>query len=366
MPQTPGGAPLDINGSGFDQVVGAVLFVDNINHFSLGTQYTYTANSDSQITTESVAQNPALVDVEVCSNTGCSLSPPDDELFVYPPGAPVVTGVKPGSGPAEGGTSVVISGQNLGCAVAVLFGTAEATGVSNEPGPLYCGTTGLVDATSPSGKARSRVRVTVETAESVLAPSTPESQATFSYTGAPGTPIVTSASSATAQVGTPFSFTITTSGSGVTIVQPRPLPAGLTFTPGAGGTAVIAGTPSAGAGGIYYFSITATNGAGSSAQAFTLTVNESPSVSTPGSQTVNMGEPVTIALTSTGYPTPAVSISAGTLPAGLSASDGTDGLLVISGTPEPGSEGSYPLTVSATNSIGTSSKAFTIIVAAVP
>ena len=59
--------------------------------------------------------------------------------------------------------------------------------------------------------------MTVQTAESVLAPSTPVSQATFSYTGKAGSPVITSADSANAQVGKAFSFTITTCGNGVTI-----------------------------------------------------------------------------------------------------------------------------------------------------
>jgi subtilase family serine protease len=360
-----GGAPLQINGSGFDQTVGPIGFVDDISGFSLGTQYNYTVSSDSAVTTHSVAQNPALVDVELCSNTSCSFSPPSDELMVYPPGAPVVTSVSPASGPASGGTSVVIGGQNLGCAVAATFGSAQATGVANETALLDCGATGLVDATTPAGKPSAKVPVKVETAESVLAPSTPVNQATFSYTGAPGSPVITSASSASALVGSPLSFTVTTSGSGaISVSQSGPLPGGVTFTPEAGGTALIHGTPGAGTGGTYYFNLAATSHAGSATQAFTLTVDQAPAITAPASDTVTLGAPVTITLTSMGYPIPAVSVSAGTLPAGLSASDGTDGLLVISGTPEPGSSGSYPLTLSASNSVGTAAKPFTIVVAA--
>lgn len=96
-------------------------------------------------------------------------------------------------------------------------------------------------------------------------------------------------------------------------------------------------------------------------------MNQAPSFSAAGStDTVIVGEPVTITLATTGYPTPAVSITAGTLPSGLTASDGTDGILVISGTAEPGTVGRYPLTVSATNNIGTANKAFTIVVKAGP
>ena len=110
-----------------------------------------------------------------------------------------------------------------------------------------------------------------------------------------------------------------------------PLPGGVTFTPQSGGTALIHGTPSAGTGGIYYFNLIATSHAGSATQAFTLTVGQAPVITAPSSQNVVLGAPATIAVTTTGYPTPVVSISAGSLPAGLSASDGTDGILVISG-----------------------------------
>ena len=358
-----GGAPLQINGSGFQEAIAPIEFVDNITNVSLGTQYTFTANSDSEVTTESVAQNPGLMDTELCSNTGCSSPQPSDELTVYAPGAPVVTGVTPSSGSAQGGTTVVISGQNLGCAVAATFGSAEATGVANEPGLLQCGTTGLVDATSPPGKPGAKVAVTVETAESVLAPSAPVSQATFSYTGKPGSPVITSADSASAEVGKAFSFTVTTSGNGnITVTESGPLPGGVSITAQSGGSALIHGTPGTGTGGIYYFNLIATSHAGSSTQPFTLTVGQTPIITAPSSDSVALGAPATVTVTTTGYPTPVVSVSAGALPAGLSASDGTDGILVISGTPEPGSLGNYPLTLTATNSGGTATKTLTIVV----
>ena len=172
---------------------------------------------------------------------------------------------------------------------------------------------------------------------------------------------------ASAKVGSPFSFAVTTNGNGaITLTESGPLPGGVSFTPGPGGTALIHGTPGAGTGGIYYFNLIATSDAGSATQAFTLTLGQAPAITVPAAGTVTLGAPVNLIITSTGYPTPALSVSAGTLPAGLSASDGTDGLLVISGTPEPGSLGTYPLTVSATNSVGTATKAFSIVVTTAP
>ncbi len=364
-----GGAPLRITGAGFLQAVGPIGFVDAYTPYSLGTQYTYTLDSDTQLTTQSVAQNPAIADTEVCSNTGCSAptsaqSPPStaDELVIYPPGAPVVTAVSPSSGPPAGGTPVVVSGQNLGCAVSVGFGTVQAETFSNQQAILDCGQTTSLTATSPPGAPGSTVPVKVETAESVLAPSQPTSDATFSYTGSPGSGVITSPDSATAQVGTYFSFKVTVGGvPPIWVSESGPLPRGIRLNHDRDG-ATLQGTPQRGSGGIYYFSLVATNGAGSQTQPFTLTVDEAPGIRAPFRVVALVGAPFSFTATGTGYPTPALSISSGTLPAGLAASDGSDGMLVVSGTPEPGSAGSYPIAISAANATSTATRTVTLVV----
>jgi len=155
-----------IRGHWFDQAVGPLEFVDSEASQNLATQYTYDVRSDSSISTESVASNPGLEDVEVCSVTACSLNPPADYFYLYPPGNPKVTSVTPVSGPARGGTTVTIHGQNLGCVTGVFFGTVAAKKFSNEQAILDCGSTILVDAVSPPGKAGKKVKVTVTTVES--------------------------------------------------------------------------------------------------------------------------------------------------------------------------------------------------------
>jgi hypothetical protein len=178
-----GGAPLAITGQGFDQAVGPIEFVDAVSPFSVGTQYTYTVRSDSSIRSQTVAQNPGLVDVEVCSVTACSLNPPADYFYLYPPGNPVVSSVSPTSGPAAGGTAVTISGQNLGCVTGVFFGKVAAASFSNQQAVLDCGSTTTVDAKSPPGKSGSKVKVTVTTVESDFTGSgSSKSSATFTYT----------------------------------------------------------------------------------------------------------------------------------------------------------------------------------------
>jgi len=163
-----GGAPMMISGRGFNQAVGPLEFADVSAQQPpiFATQYTYTVRNDSSIAAQAVASNPGLDDVEVCSVTGCSLNPPADYFYLYPPGNPKVTSVTPASGPAGGGTKVTISGQNLGCVTGVFFGTVAAKKFSNARAILDCGSTSLVSAVSPPGKAGTKVKVTITTVES--------------------------------------------------------------------------------------------------------------------------------------------------------------------------------------------------------
>jgi hypothetical protein len=182
-----GGTPLTIQGAGFDQAFGPIVYSDLISGFSIGTQYSYTINSDTSISAQTVAQNPAVYEVWVCSVTGCSsnLADPGDIFLVYPPGNPVVTGVTPDSGPAAGGNTVTITGQNLGCATGVSFGStpAPASSVTNVQALLDCGSTTSITVTVPPGTAKTTVPVTVTTVESEITGSGPSTTtADYTYT----------------------------------------------------------------------------------------------------------------------------------------------------------------------------------------
>jgi hypothetical protein len=161
-----GGTPIRISGRGFTDLVAPIEFTDSESPFSVGTQYTFTVNGDSSLSTESVAQNPAIVDVQVCTVTACSLNPPADLLYVYPPGNPAVTSVSPSSGPAAGGTKVTIGGDNLGCALDVYFGNVTAESIKPVQALLDCASTTTLHATSPPGTKGADVPVRVETIES--------------------------------------------------------------------------------------------------------------------------------------------------------------------------------------------------------
>ena len=162
-----GGTPIRVSGHGFEgQLIAPIVFSDAESTLSTGTQYTYTVNSDTSLSTQTVAQNPALVDVELCTVSGCSLDPPADYLYLYPPGNPQVTSVSPSSGPAGGGTKVTVDGDNLGCPLSVYFGTVKAESFTPVQAVLDCGSTTRVLATSPGGTAGTSVLVTVGTIES--------------------------------------------------------------------------------------------------------------------------------------------------------------------------------------------------------
>jgi hypothetical protein len=162
-----GRTPVEIVGEGFSgQVIGPIEFSDVATPFSFGTQYTFSVTSDQRITTQTVSQNPGVVDVQVCTVTGCSLNPPADEFVLYPPGNPTVTSVTPKSGPAAGGTFATIGGENLACTINVFFGSAHAENFAPFPTGLDCGSSTALLATSPPGSAGTSVPITVTTAES--------------------------------------------------------------------------------------------------------------------------------------------------------------------------------------------------------
>ena len=178
-------------------------------------------------------------------------------------------------------------------------------------------------------------------------------------------PAITSASAATFTVGTAGSFTVMTTGNPVaTVTESGALPSGVTFTPSASGTAILAGTPAAGSQGSYPIMITAANGVGANAtQAFTLTVNPAgaaPMITSAGSTTFAVGTAGTVSVTATGYPTP--KLSATGLPSWAKLTDNGNGTATLAGMPPAGSQGTYAVTITAANSAGTATQSFVLTV----
>ena len=136
---------------------------------------------------------------------------------------------------------------------------------------------------------------------------------------------------------------------------------GVTFTDNGNGTATLAGTPAAGTGGSYAVSINASNGVGTAAvQAFTLTVNQAPAITSANNTTFTRNVAGSFSITATGVPVPTVTVT-GALPAGItftpSAGGGT-----LSGTTTV-TAGAYVVTVGAANGVGApAAQSFTLTV----
>ncbi len=128
-------------------------------------------------------------------------------------------------------------------------------------------------------------------------------------------------------------------------------------------TGILSGTPVAGTTGIYPLTFAAHNGVGSDAtQSFTLTVIQAaPVITSANGATFIIGMLGSFTVTATGSPTPTLSES-GALPSGISfnASNG-----VLSGTPAAGAAGTYPITFTASNGVGSNAtQNFTLAVSA--
>ena len=198
--------------------------------------------------------------------------------------------------------------------------------------PTTAGTyTGTVTATNTAGTATQNFSIVVNQVPA--------------FTNGPPT--------ATAVVGTAYSFSYTASGSPTPTfsVTAGALPTGLTLS----GAGAITGTPTAV--GTYSGTVTATNTAGTATQNFSITVNQVPAFTNgPPTSSGAIGTAYTFTYTSTGSPAPTFSVTAGALPTGLSLSSAG----AITGTPT--TAGTYTGTVTATNTAGTATQNFSIVI----
>jgi Putative Ig domain len=163
-------------------------------------------------------------------------------------------------------------------------------------------------------------------------------------------------------VGVPATISIVTQGFPVPgIAVSGKLPAGVTFVDNRDGTGRLAGIAAAGSGGVYKLTVTASNTGGKATQSFTLTVVQAPVITTASAFTFVAGKTATFTVKSSGFPVPALSLS-GTLPVGLSFVDNHNGTATLTGKPGAASGGSYPVTITAANSAGTTTQTFTLVV----
>src|SRR5208337_2630209 len=92
-----------------------------------------------------------------------------------------------------------------------------------------------------------------------------------------------------------------------------------------------------------------------------LTVNQAPAITGPDIAAFTVGQAGSFTITTTGYPTPAIT-ETGSLPAGVTLTDNGDGTATLAGVPQEGTAGTYSLTLIAANAISSATQSFTLTV----
>ena len=172
-------------------------------------------------------------------------------------------------------------------------------------------------------------------------------------------PTVTVPSSATFQVGSaatlPFQVTGYPAPELLNIVGQ--LPAGMSVVHSATAGWELSGTPAVGSGGVDQVQLEFDNSSGSAESSkITLTVNEAPSFYGNASGTLTAGEPSAVSVQAYSYPSATFSEN-GKLPAGVTFTAAG----VFTGTPSS-HIGTYPVTITASNDLGSATESFILYV----
>ena len=93
------------------------------------------------------------------------------------------------------------------------------------------------------------------------------------------------------------------------------------------------------------------------------TVDQAPAITSADDAAFTVGQFGSFTITTTGYPTPATITETGSLPTGVTFTDNGNGTATLAGTPQEGTLGTYPLTLTAANGISPSAtQSFTLTV----
>jgi hypothetical protein len=229
------------------------------------------------------------------------------------------------------GTPTAYTAAPLPAGLSIVAATGVITGT-----PTTVGTTNvLLSATNTTGTGNATLVVTVAAAGVA--------------------PIITNSPlTAAGTVGTPFSFTITASGT-PTVYAASPLPAGLSIV---AATGVITGTPTTTGTTNVLLGATNTTGTGNATLVVTVAAAGVAPIITNSPLTAagTVGTPISFTITASGLPT---SYTAAPLPAGLSIVAATG---VITGTPT--TVGTTNVLLGATNATGTGNATLVVTVAA--
>ena len=167
----------------------AVTFNDVATPFSFGTQYNFTANSNTDLTTKTVSQNPAVVDMQLCTVTDCSLPTPSTTTARTSSSSSrraIRRSTRSRRTRGSGGTQVTITGENLGCVREFL--RQRSCKKFRPTRPSFMRVDDQITVTAPPGTRPGKsVKVTLTTVESDITGFGPTTDAVhFMYNAAAG------------------------------------------------------------------------------------------------------------------------------------------------------------------------------------
>jgi YVTN family beta-propeller protein len=166
-------------------------------------------------------------------------------------------------------------------------------------------------------------------------------------------PVLLQSGNSSFLVGQSVSTQLTASAAPAATFSATGLPPGLTLST----SGLLSGTPTTA--GSYTVVVTAANGvAPSDSETNFASVYQVPAITSAPQATLYVGVPSDLTIDAVGFPAPTFS-ETGTLPAGVSFTTTGE----FAGTPANGTDGSYPLEITATNIVGTVTQAFTLTVA---
>ncbi|MBS0261881.1 MAG: hypothetical protein JSS02_07980 [Planctomycetes bacterium] len=150
-------------------------------------------------------------------------------------------------------------------------------------------------------------------------------------------------------------------GTTFTVINGK-LPAGVTLTRSAAGNITVAGKPLAGSGGRYSFQIVSQNSSSAVSPVYTIVVNQpQPLMTSAAKATFVVGQAVQFQVSASGFPLPTLAVL-GQLPAGIVFTPRNNGTASFTGTPRPGTGGTYKLTLTADNGIGIAVQQFVLTI----